>query len=351
MTHAPLRLVLVEDSQVYRKAMRSYLGLFPNLEVVAEASNGEAGVEATLDLKPDLVLMDVRMPVLDGLEATARIMSECATPILLMTAAENLGMEVDLGLRALELGALELISKPERELLTESSPDLARQIERLAQVPVISHIRRGSSARVRRSRVAGPNTEIFKRASRLLILVASTGGPTALRRILEALPADLPAAVVLLQHIDGAFEEGLARWLDDCSPLQVRVGHDDDALLEGSVLLAPQGREARVTLRRRLSLTPPQETRKHPHCPSGDLLLTSAGSAYGSKAVGVVLTGMGRDGAAGLLSLRESGGATIAQDEQSSVIYGMPRAAAEAGAVQHVVALGNIAQRVTDLLL
>ncbi|MGE0707982.1 MAG: chemotaxis-specific protein-glutamate methyltransferase CheB [Planctomycetota bacterium] len=349
---APVRVLLVDDSRVHRAAVAAYLERAEGIELVAEASDGAEGVERTLEHRPDLVLMDVRMPALDGLEATSRIMAERATPILLMTAAENMSLEVDLGLRALERGALELIPKPDLETLRRGDEALARRIRLLAKVPVIAHPRGRRAAPPDpapplRDR---PTTGLYRRASRVVVVCSSTGGPSALLATLSRLPGDLPAALVLVQHIDGAFEEGLARWLDESCALSVAVGKHEDPLVEGRALLAPQGMVAEVDARRRLLLRPPSAREREPHCPSGDALFHSAARAYGSKALGVVLTGIGSDGATGLLEIHRAGGQTVAQDEATSVVYGMPRVARELGAAAHVVPLPEMARTIVELL-
>lgn len=352
---APVRVLVVDDSGVHRAAIKSYLEGCPDIEVVGVARDGAEGAELTRQLRPKLVLMDVRMPIMDGLEATEQIMANTPTPILLMTAAEYYDQEVDLGLRALARGALELIRKPELSSLRGGGDQsLARRIKLLSNVPVISHPHRKRRARIKQDLTASgahrPTTGLFRRASRVVLLVASTGGPQTLRRVLERLPANLPAAIVIVQHIDKGFEEGLARWLDEQTELTVQLGQEGDSLMEGVVLLAPQGKMSEVTGRRRLQLREPRRDENRLHCPSGDALLTSAALSYGRNAVGVVLTGIGRDGTQGLLQLRDSGGRTLAQDEQSSVVYGMPRAAAEAGAAERVLSIEGIARAIEELL-
>ena len=350
-----MRVLVVDDSGVHRAAIQSYLERCAGIEVLAVARDGAEGAELCARLRPQLVLMDVRMPIMDGLEATEQIMANTPTPILLMTAAEYYDQEVDLGLRALARGALELIRKPELSALRGGDDQsLARRIKLLANVPVISHPHRKRRARVKEDLTASgshrPTTGLFKRASRVVLLVASTGGPQTLRRILERLPRNLPAAIVIVQHIDKGFEEGLARWLDEQTELTVELGQDGDSLMAGVVLLAPQGTMAEVTGRRRLQLREARSSENRLHCPSGDALLASAAHSYGRNAVGVVLTGIGRDGTEGLLKLRDSGGRTLAQDEKSSVVYGMPRAAAEAGAAERALSIEGIAKAIGELL-
>lgn len=350
-----VRVLVVDDSGIHRRALSAYVDASPRLELCGSAIDGSEAVEQVALLRPDIVLMDVQMPKLDGLAATREIMSDHPTPILLMTAAENLEREVDLGLRALSLGALDLIPKPDLSALSPKDDTLARRLELMAGVPVIHHPRGGGAAvhtrRVTASgRVRAHSSGYFRRAPCVVGIVASTGGPRALTQILHALPASLPAAVVIVQHIAPSFEEGLARWLGENSPLKVGLGRDQAPLLTGQAYLAPQGSYAELTEERRLSLVPPKGLRPGRHCPSGDRLLASLAETYGSKAIGVVLTGIGTDGAEGLLAVRRAGGRTIAQDEESSVVFGMPSAAAERGAAERILPLSEIAAAIEELV-
>jgi two-component system, chemotaxis family, protein-glutamate methylesterase/glutaminase len=347
----PVRVLIVDDSRTHRATLRAMLEKQPDVTVVGSASDGLEAVAAAQDLKPDVILMDVRMPRLDGLEATRRIMAERPTPILLMTAADNLVTDVDLALRALEYGALDVMAKPELALedLAQGRA-LASKLRLLAGVPVISHpigrtrLRRGEDP------LAVDKTTFHRRAQRVVGVVASTGGPSALRALLSSLPADLKAAVVIVQHIDAAFEEGLVRWLDEECPLTVVTPRDGQDLIQGTAYVAPQRRFCEVTERRRLALKE-EPYAAGSHCPSGDRLLETIARSYGNAGLGVVLTGMGSDGAKGLLAVRKAGGVTIAQDEATSVIYGMPQAAATNGAAQRILPLDKIGAALVEALL
>jgi two-component system chemotaxis response regulator CheB len=338
------RVLIVEDSRLQRHVLSRYLDTCPGIEVVGEAEDGAVGVKSVGTLRPHVVLMDVRMPTLDGLQATQQIMGEHPTPILLMTAPDNLAKEVDLGLRALEAGALDLISKPDMSKIASEGPALAAKLRLLAGVPVIAHVK---GTRSRRERLARDrrSTGYFKRASRVVGIATSTGGPKALHEVLSHFPQRLRAAVVIVQHLDAAFMEGLVRWLDESCPLQVTLGKDGGELLEGVVYVCPAGLYAEVTERRRLSLVK-EPIPRGGHCPSGDRLLTSIAAAYGRQAVGVVLTGMGDDGAAGLLAMRDAGAFTMAQDEETSVLFGMPKEAAANGGAVRVLALDQVADAI-----
>lgn len=351
----PVRVLLVDDSAIHRRALAGYIRESEGLELCGQAKDGAEAVELVRRLRPSVILMDVQMPLMDGLQATEAIMAERPTPIMLMTAADNFAREVDLGLRALALGALDLIPKPDLEQLGAPRQQLASRLQLLAGVPVIHHPR--GRAGIERKRLAAESDRsrahtsgYFRRARRVIGIVSSTGGPRALTEILSHLPADLPAAVVIVQHIDAGFEEGLARWLNENSPLSISMGVHDTPLLEGRAYLGPTGRHVEVTGQRRLGLVKPEVYRPGRHYPSGDHLLTSLASAYGASAVGVVLTGIGSDGALGLRDIHDAGGKTVAQDEATSVVYGMPGVAAQLGAAQRILPLQSIAEALRALV-
>ena len=349
------RVLLVDDSATLRTTLQAVLER-AGVRVVGTAADGEEAVRACALLRPEVVLMDVRMPRLDGLQATQRIMRSTPVPILLMTAPDNLAVDVHLGLRALECGALDLIAKPELAALQGGGAErLVARLRLLAGVPVITHPR-GLVAREVPPELASDSgahklrpTTFHKRARRVVGVVASTGGPRALLELFHALPSDLAAAVVVVQHIDAAFQEGLVRWLDEETPLRtVLAAQPEEELYTGKAYVAPQGRFAEVTSRRKLILRADASARGH--CPSGDRLFASLAASYGPQAIGVVLTGMGSDGADGLLCLRRAGGRTIVQDEASSVIWGMPRAALELDAAERVLPLSRVGPAIVELL-
>lgn len=339
-----IRVLVVDDSKMHRTALTKIIAKAPGFEVAGSAEDGEQGVELVHRLKPDIVLMDVNMPRLDGLGATERIMAEKPTPILLMTASENLTGEVDLAYKAIEFGALELIAKPAAmQADDKATQDLLTRLKLLAGVPVISHPR-GRRPPKRDEGVRRSTSSIIRRARRVVAVAASTGGPRALKQFLTGLPSDLGAGIAIVQHIDGMFVEGFVRWLAEDKPIPVGIAEDGRGIHENEVLVAPAGTHMEIGSDRRVVL---KESDGGPHVPSGDRLLRSVALTYGPRAIGVVLTGMGEDGARGLLSIKEAGGITFAQDEATSVVYGMPRAAKLLGACQHVLPLAELAAAVT----
>jgi two-component system chemotaxis response regulator CheB len=296
-------------------------------------------VDKARHLEPAVITMDVRMPRLDGLGAIAAIMAHVPTRILVVcdTSKES---EMDLSFRAVSAGALELIPKPRPgQPLREWGKRLVDSLLLMADVPV-----------VRRRSPSVPKLEDLRPPERsgsidVFGLVASTGGPPALASLLGTLPANYPVPIVIAQHMAPGFAKGLATWLDGCSRLRVVLAEDRTRLEPGCVYLPHDGDDVMVDHEGQVR-TPPAEG---PHCPWGDRLLQSLARAYGPRSAGVVLTGMGDDGAAGLLSIREAGGYTMAQDQASSVVYGMPAAAMARGAASLELSLDHIAIKMIQM--
>jgi two-component system chemotaxis response regulator CheB len=336
-----IRILLVEDSITQREILRKVLEADGEFTVVGEARDGIYAAEMVKELKPDVVIMDVHMPQMDGIEATRQIMKECPVPVIIISAAMR-KRDVDHGLAALEAGAVAIVQKPQGAALLHLrniGPDLREAV--LA----------ASTAKVQRPAAAAgplPKATIPKQegAVEVVGICTSTGGPPVLVEILSALPSPYPLPILLVQHIAGTFVEGFAAWLERRSGQTVRLAADDQRL-EPGVWLAPPGMHLSLGNPRRLRLIP-----KAPgdiHCPSGNPLFSSLARHHGSKAVGVQLTGMGDDGAQGLLELKTAGGLTLVQNEATCVIYGMPRAAKLLGAATHELSPDRIAAMLCQL--
>jgi two-component system chemotaxis response regulator CheB len=327
-------VLVVDDSHICRELITEALCRDPDLEVVGTASNGQDALEATRKLRPQVITMDVEMPVMDGLTAVEHIMAEVPTPILMLTADPR-HQAPELTYKALELGALALQIKPSIDAGTEAW-NLSREVKLLSSVKVIRHIRSSQ----RRAPVSGSHGTVPAPASMgmpfgVIAVASSTGGPQVLHRMVSELPADFPIPICIVQHINAAFSDSLAGWLGGSSKLKVRLARDGEQLLPGNVLIAPPGQHLVIPARGKVALQKGVE--RDGHMPSGTMLLESAAKAYGRRCVGVVLTGMGEDGADGLLSIRQAGGATLAQSEESCVVFGMPGAAVARKAVDHLV--------------
>lgn len=341
-----IRVLVVEDSGFMRGVIRRILTSDPQIEVVGLAADGVEAVEAVASLAPHVVTMDVHMPHADGLTAVARIMAERPTPILMLSSQTGDGSLATI--RALELGAVDVVAKPSRgvDLGVESLRDtIVRKVK--------------MAARVRPIRTAGPLTGASgpgvrppadgARASSpartaCVVIAASTGGPAALLGLIPALPAGLPACVLVVQHMPAPYTTQLARELAGRSALVVGEAAHEDRLAPGVVHLAPGGRDLVVSEAGVIGLRPPAPGGGV--SPSADLAMGSVARHAGRAALGIVLTGMGADGALGAAAIARAGGRVLVQDEASSVIYGMPRAALDAGCVDAVVPLARLPEAV-----
>lgn len=337
-TRGPVRVLIADDSRVMREAIRALLSVDPGIVVVGEAKDGADAVDQATTLAPDVITMDVLMPRLNGLEATQRIMAQTPARILLVCAVGDEG-GVDLSFRAMDVGALELIAKPTaKENLHTWGEALRESVKLMAEVPVVRRWRSGPAS--------SPSTMPPSFRVGVVGIAASTGGPPALASILGKLPRDLPVCVLVAQHMANGFVAGLHRWLLEVSAIPVQIGKDGTMVERGTVVLAPDGCDMELTIGGALRVVP---STSH-HTPSGDRLLESLAKVYRSRALGIVLTGMGDDGTRGLAAIRAMGGRTLAQDEASSVVFGMPKAAAAAGVVDQVVALSAMPALLLDLV-
>ncbi len=333
-----IRVLVVEDSATVRHRLVAALSADPELSVVAETDNGQAAVEFCRELRPDVVTIDMMLPVMNGLEATRRIMERTPTPILIVSASTNRG-ELFRTYEALAAGAVDVLEKP-----LGIGDDAAWDGRLVKLVKLVSRIRviRRFPDRERREAVPPEAARALGSAAcRAVAMGASTGGPAAVRSVLRSLPRGFPVPILLVIHIGKAFGAALADWLDGQSPLRAAYAEDGEplpAVGDGRVVVAPPDRHL-VVRNGRLRLTGSQERN---FCrPSVDELFESVARELGPRGAGCVLTGMGRDGADGLLAIRRAGGPTFAQDEATSIVYGMPRAAVEIGAARSVLPLGE----------
>ena len=336
-----IRVLVVEDSLTVRRRLCEVLAEDPELEVAGEAEDGRKAIDLCRTLRPDVVTLDMMLPVMTGLAATEYIMAHFATPILIVSSSTNRG-ELFKTYDALAAGAVDVLEKPAGdELQGDWDARLRSAVKMVARIKVITHPR-GRLART--GRPAEPLLPALRPRStryRVVALGASTGGPAAVVQILRDLPADLPVPMLLVLHIGAPFAPALAEWLDAQTALRVRYAVEGEPLEQaaGAVLMAPPDRHLAVR-GGRLALS--DEPERHSCRPSVDVLFESVARSCGDEAVACLLTGMGRDGAAGLLEVRRAGGLTFAQDEATSVVYGMPREAVLLGAAERVLPLGEI---------
>lgn len=313
-------ILICDDSATMRLALRRSLEA-QGLAVSAEAASGEEAVKLALQLKPDLITMDVMLPGMDGFRATQAILAQGPARIVVVSAAGE-ALQTDLSFRALGSGALDLVDKPEAsgaQALQGWSRDLGMRIRALLDLPLGL---RATMPRLRQLRIT-------RRSLRAFGIAASTGGPPALAKVLRDLPSDLPFPVLVALHIAPGFGPGLRRWLQTQTSLTVRMAEGGESAEAGSVWIPRDGNDL-LWHRDRLRVLPSGGG----VCPNGDRLLGSLAEQLGREAGAAVLTGMGRDGAAGLLALKEAGGLTLAQDAETCVVDGMPAAAVALGAAE-----------------
>jgi two-component system chemotaxis response regulator CheB len=351
-----IRVLIVDNSARGRQLVRSVLENDPALWVVGETSSGDGVVALCRALEPDIVTLGLDRLATDGYWMIRQIMVASPRPIVVLTGAGS-DHEPDVASRAIELGALSVVRKPEE--LPGADPRADRLIESVKAMADVKVVGRrpwllespdpGSSHhRTTLSELdGGAPARASRRSVRLLAMGASTGGPPALQMILKALPPDLAVPVVVVQHMSPGFVGGLARWLDQTTPCRVKVGEDGEHLWPGTVYLAPDGRH--LLVRAGKLICPADAAPVDGHCPSVTVLFEALAESLGPGTVGVLLTGMGGDGARGLQALRRAGGHTIVQDEESCVIFGMPRQAIALGAAREVLPLERIGARLAEL--
>ncbi|UHC19002.1 chemotaxis-specific protein-glutamate methyltransferase CheB [Methylobacterium currus] len=340
--------MLVEDSLVVRQLLAHIVSRDPRLALVAAVASGEEALREIHRVQPDVISMDIRLPGIDGLETTRRIMAERPTPIVVVAdAVEDSSLKISMN--ALRAGALSVVEKPVgtgHRAYEAISDQICTQLRIMSQVPVI---RRRPIGAERLARPDAPREELrgtipATQAPSVLAVAASTGGPPAFAKLLGALPANFPLPVLLVQHMGAAFMEGFADWLNGVVPLTVVIAGEGVRPVSGHVYVAPGDRH--LTLGPGGLLTLLDEPPLGGQRPSATLLFRSVARSAGPRGLGVLLTGMGEDGAAGLLDMHLAGAATIAEHESSAVVYGMPAAAVRLKAAGSVLPLDLIASRI-----
>jgi len=337
LTRSPVRVLVVDDSPLIRAWMAEVIAQQAGFEVVGTAGDGMEACTRTAQLRPDVVTMDLRMPNADGFTGIARIMAERPTPILVLTA-EPLAPN---SFRALSLGALDVMQKPTSPDERTFGPALAARLRLLAGTPVIRHVRG-----LREDRPP-PQPVAPRGRTEIVAIAASLGGPRAMGRLLKQIPREHKVPIVVVQHMADGFTTGLVRWLCQETGHDVREAEDGEALTPGPIRFAPAGKHLLV---RRGSLHLDEGPPQHGFRPSATPLFRSVARAFGATACGVILTGMGDDGSDGLRALRDAGGYTLAQSADSCAVFGMPRAAIEAGAVERVMPLEQIAATLAEVV-
>lgn len=344
------RVLVVDDSLTVRKYLAEVLSADPELDVVGEAEDGKQAIELCRTLRPDVITLDMMLPVMSGVAVAEYVMAYCPTPILVVSASTNRG-ELYKTYDALAAGAVDVFEKASgNEACANWEHGLVRAVKMVSRVRVITHIRgklgplgKIPAAQADHTRSNGCRTK------NIIAIGGSTGGPAAIVEILGGLPANFPIPILLVIHIGAPFSAAFAEWLDGLSPFRVRYAKDGEQIPvrgETGMVMAPPGLHM-VAQRGKLRLT--AEPERNSCRPSVDVLFESLAKELGGQTLACLLTGMGRDGASGLLALRHSGALTIAQDEASSVVFGMPREAIQMGAADQVLSLNQIATALTHM--
>jgi two-component system chemotaxis response regulator CheB len=339
----PIRVLIAEDSPTARELLTQILASDPQVTIVGTALDGEQAVALTARLRPDVVTMDVRMPGIDGLEATRRIMAETPTPIVIISGHYERD-DVQSSLHALRAGALSILPKPsgpDAPDFLDQCRQLATTVKSMADVKVVRRRSLQSSpSRCATARQPGERP-------RVIAIAASTGGPAALAQILGELPSTFPLPLLIVQHIAPGFAAGLAGWLDSVTALHVRVATPREPLAAATAYLAPDGHHLEALDSRRLTIT--RRPAVDGFRPSATVLFESTARTFKGATIAVVLTGMGEDGLPGLRTVHASGGRIIAQDEETSVVFGMPGVAVGAGLADYVLPINAIASQLEAL--
>jgi two-component system chemotaxis response regulator CheB len=348
MSQRRISVVIVDDSLVAREMLAQILGSDPAIEVVGQAKDGKEGTEMVARLRPDLVTMDIHMPNMDGLAAVEHIMAYTPTPILVVSSSVY-GAGTGRAFDALKLGALEVMKKPEPrdwEDLERIGRDIIRRVKMLSRVKVITHLSGRKHVGRRPIAPAAAPAPGARRGPLLVAIGSSTGGPSALMTVLCALPPGFPVPILIAQHIAEGFIPGLVEWLGGGCKIRVVAAEDGAEPLAGTAYLAPTGRNLEFDGAAMRFVKP---SHGQLYIPSADTLFHSVADSLKSRAVGVILTGMGNDGAKGLKDMYDSGAPTIAQDEETSTVWGMPRAAAELGAASAVLPISAVGAEIMRL--
>ncbi len=353
MKNQGIKVVVVEDSSVARELLVQMLSSDPDITIVGTACDGVEAVDVVRRAKPDVVTMDVNMPGMSGFEATRRIMESTPVPIVIITTSwdpDNRAMTI----RAMEAGAVTILEKPRGIGHADFRLDARHIIDTVKGMSEIKVVTR----RVYASPPSLPSGAVESRSSaaqrmprkrvRIVAVGVSTGGPVVLQKILSLISASFPVPIVIVQHIAEGFTGSLAEWLNKESHLDVRVAEHGGRLLAGSVYMAPGGKNLRVDRSGEISLSAPLSSSGP--CPSVAALFGSVADSYGAESAGVLLTGMGRDGAAELKVMRDRGAVTFAQDRESSIVFGMPGEAVRLGAAKYVFPPERIATALVELV-
>ncbi|HYG58872.1 MAG TPA: chemotaxis response regulator protein-glutamate methylesterase [Symbiobacteriaceae bacterium] len=352
-TPRPIRVLVVDDSAFMRKVLTDLLQTEPSVTVVGTARDGQDGVEKAMALQPDVITLDIEMPRLDGYGALREIMSQRPTPVVMVSSLTREGAEATV--RALALGAVDFVAKPSGSIslnMHVARDELVVKVKAAAGATPRYRRVLGDLPPLRRETKPAPVRKAAEAGGgmprRLVVIGCSTGGPGALHQIIPRLPADLDAAVLVVQHMPPGFTRSLATRLDEISAIPVKEAEEGDRVTAGQVLVAPGGFHMLVDAGGAIRLN--QDPPMHGVRPAVDKTLESTVPLWKGEMVGVILTGMGYDGAKGMVGLKKAGGRTIAEDASTCVVYGMPKVVVEMGAADRVLPVHDIADAIVRLV-
>ena len=344
-----IRVLVVDDSALVRELLTAGLAKDPELEVVGSAANPYIARDKIVELRPDVLTLDVEMPRMDGVDFLRRLMPQYPIPVIMVSALTQKGAQITL--EALEAGAIDFVTKPSTDVargLNQMLADLRQKIKMAAKVDLSAWKNRA----VRRES-PGPvkvRTALSESTDKVIAIGASTGGTEAIRRVISAFPANMPG-IVIVQHMPPGFTKHFSDNLNEICEMDVQEAKSGDRVMPGRVLIAPGGKHMTVRRSGGIYLVDCQEGENvNGHCPSVDVLFHSVARYVAGNAVGVILTGMGGDGADGLLAMRQAGARTIAQDEATCVVFGMPKVAIDRGGVEKIGPLDSIPQMIVSTL-
>ena len=340
-----VKVLVVDDSAFAMASIIRKLQLDPEIEVIGSARNGKEALEKTMNLSPDVITMDVVMPEMDGLSALEHIMTECPTPVVMLSALTSENAEATI--RALELGAVDFFLKPSVVMPAGDAGILLEKIKGAARARL--HLKRQVTGE---SRIDCTTVNTRKKKTdkeKIIVIGSSTGGPRALMQLIPALPPELPAGIVVIQHMPPLFTKSLAERLNQASKIGVAEAREGDSVWGGKILLAPG--DFHMTLNNNGKVSLNQGPRLHGIRPSVDVTMKSAASIFRDSTLGIILTGMGSDGTDGAASIKAAGGKVIAEDESTCIVYGMPQSVARAGYADKILPLQEIAPELSVMCM
>ncbi|MGA1791401.1 MAG: protein-glutamate methylesterase/protein-glutamine glutaminase [bacterium] len=349
MSPRRISVLIVDDSAFIRKAMKRMLGSDPMIKVLGDACDGFEALQRIKSLKPDVVTLDVKMPGMDGLQTLKQIMREYPVPVLMVSSLTGEGGEVTL--QALEMGAVDFIDKSSCHTtmdILDIAESLIQKVKVIAKVDLKKVIESKPDPKLA-PHPTRPTAAVTRdgNPSHLVAIGTSTGGPMALEKVLTPLPSNYPGAILVVQHMPLGFTRSLAQRMNQQCPMAVKEAEEGDIILPGNIYIAPSGYHLKI--RRSMDkyhVILAKNPGNMPHCPSVDVMMQSVAENWSGKILGIIMTGMGNDGVEGIQAIKKRGGTTLAQNEETCVVFGMPKAAYLTGCVERMVPLSHVAEEI-----